>query len=139
MQLLIGVVALVLLAVGALCLFLAWRGRQREQQASDALTRVAGRIVKLKTERRGSDSRPRSYPVVEFMVSGERKTITSRYPNIDRLARQVGDSVEVRYDAADPARAEIAGCAEGGYLIMNVAGAIVLLFGAILMSAALRG
>ena len=139
-HLFLGVVGSALLAAGALCLIAAWRGRRREQLAANALTRATGRIVKLKNERRGSDNRPRSYPVVEFTTpSGEQAILTSRYPNRDRSSRQVGDSVEIQYDANDPKRAEIAGAAEGGYAIMNVAGAIVLLLGAMLMMAALRG
>jgi hypothetical protein len=139
-HLFLGAVGAALLVAGALCLIAAWRGRPSEQLAAKALTRVTGRIVKLKNERRGSDNRPRSYPVVEFTtLSGERAILTSRYPNRDRATRQVGDSIEIQYEASDPKRAEIAGAAESGYAIMNVAGAIVLLLGAMVMMAALRG
>ncbi len=137
-NLFLGFIGAVLLAVGGLCLTIAWRARQREQLATNALTRATGTIVKLKKERRGGDDYPRSYPVVEFTTSsGERATMTSRYPNHDRSAQQVGDSVEVQYDPSDPTRAEIAGAAGRGYMIMTVAGAVVLLLGMMLMTTVL--
>jgi hypothetical protein len=138
-NLFLGFIGAVLLAVGGLCLTIGWRARQREQLATNALTRATGTIVKLKKERRGGDDYPRSYPVVEFTTSsGERATMTSRYPNRDRLAQQVGDSVEVQYDPSHPTRAEIAGAAGRGYMIVTVAGAVVLLLGVMLMTSVLR-
>jgi hypothetical protein len=137
-HLFLAFIGAMLLAVGGLCLTIAWRARQREQLTIDALSRASGTIVKLKQKRRGNDDYPRSYPVVEFTTaSGEQAIMTSRYPNRDRSAQQVGDRVEVQYDPNDPTHAEIAGAAGRGYVIMAVAGAVVLLLGVMLMTTVL--
>jgi hypothetical protein len=138
LHLFLGFMAAVLLAAGVLCLTVAWRARERERKAASVLTRATGTIVKLKTQRRGSGDYPGAYPVVEFTTSsGERVTVTSHYSNQDRLAQQVGDRVVVQYDPSDPKRAEIAGAARRGDMVIIVAGAIFLLLGMMVMTAAL--
>lgn len=111
---------------GACFLIAAVAAAVDRQQFLSTAVATEGTVVRFAASGRGGSNTQR-YPVVEFATgSGETRQFTWRSGS--EWDHTIGDRVAVRYDPADPRRAEVAGDAAAWVLPLGLAGAAAVFF-----------